>query len=102
MNPQTHLLSAAACILIRLYQWCISPFMATRCRYLPTCSDYAQEALVEHGPVAGGWLALRRICRCHPWGGNGFDPVPEARDRRQSAATSAVSAATSPLNGAKT
>ena len=48
MNPQTNLLSAAACILIRLYQFLISPFMAPRCRYLPTCSDYAQEALVEH------------------------------------------------------
>ena len=67
--------------LIRLYQWCLSPFMAPCCRYLPTCSDYAQEALAEHGAVAGGWLALKRICRCHPWGGSGFDPVPAARHR---------------------
>ena len=71
------ILSARA--LIRLYQWCISPFLAPCCRYLPTCSDYAEEALAEHGPAAGGWLALKRICRCHPWGGSGFDPVPAAR-----------------------
>lgn len=101
MNPQTNLLSAAACILIRLYQWCVSPFMAPRCRYLPTCSDYAQEALVGHGPIAGGWLALRRICRCHPWGGSGFDPVPEARGGRGSATASAASPAAPPLNGGK-
>jgi hypothetical protein len=98
MNPQTNLLSAVARALIRLYQLCVSPFMAPRCRYLPTCSDYAQEALVEHGPIAGGWLSLRRICRCHPWGGNGFDPVPEARHRGGSAASHAAS----PLNGGKT
>ncbi len=91
MNPQTNLLSAVASMLIRLYQWCVSPFMAPHCRYLPTCSDYAQEALAEHGPAAGGWLALRRICRCHPWGGSGFDPVPKARHRGESAASPAAS-----------
>jgi hypothetical protein len=91
MNPQTNLLSAVARLLIRLYQWCVSPFMVPRCRYLPTCSDYAQEALVEHGPVAGAWLALKRIGRCHPWGGSGFDPVPEARHGGESAASHAAS-----------
>ncbi len=75
MNP----LSAVACGLIRCYRWCISPFIMPRCRYLPTCSDYAEQALAAHGPIAGGWLALRRLARCHPWGGSGFDPVPEAR-----------------------
>jgi len=76
MNP----LTTAARALIRAYQWGISPFMVPRCRYLPTCSDYAREALGEHGLVAGGALAMRRICRCHPWGGSGYDPVPPASE----------------------
>ncbi len=63
--------------LVRVYQWTVSPFIPPRCRYLPTCSDYAIEALGRHGAIAGGWLALRRIARCHPWGGAGYDPVPE-------------------------
>jgi len=50
------------------------------CRFLPTCSDYAREALERHGPVRGGWLAVRRVARCHPWGGSGYDPVPAARE----------------------
>lgn len=83
MNP----LSAVARALIRCYRCCISPFMMPRCRYLPTCSDYAEEALARHGPIAGGWLALRRLCRCHPWGGSGFDPVPDARARGGPAAS---------------
>lgn len=74
MNP----LTTAARALIRAYQWGVSPLMTPRCRYLPTCSDYAREALAEHGLVTGGALAMRRICRCHPWGGSGFDPVPAA------------------------
>jgi len=69
---------------VRLYQALISPLMGPRCRYLPTCSDYALEALAHHGAVRGAWLALRRLARCHPWGGHGFDPVPEnaPHDRR--------------------
>lgn len=85
MNP----LSAVARLLIRVYRYCISPLMMPRCRFLPTCSDYAEEALVSHGPIAGGWLALRRICRCHPWGGSGYDPVPEARPKVAAAAPAA-------------
>jgi putative membrane protein insertion efficiency factor len=62
--------------LIRLYQIFVSPALAPRCRYLPTCSDYAIEALARHGAAAGLFLALSRLARCHPWGGSGYDPVP--------------------------
>ena len=62
--------------LVRLYQLGVSPYLPMSCRYHPTCSDYARQALSRHGPVAGSWLALRRIARCHPWGGHGHDPVP--------------------------
>ena len=64
--------------LVRLYQLLISPALPPRCRYLPTCSDYAMDALARHGALAGTWLALCRLARCHPWGGSGYDPVPEA------------------------
>ena len=63
-------------VLVKLYQWCISPFTPPSCRFTPTCSQYALEALQKHGPFKGAWLALRRIVRCHPWGGHGYDPVP--------------------------
>ncbi len=63
--------------LIRLYQYTLSPVLPRNCRYHPTCSVYAIEALHRHGVARGGWLALRRILRCHPWGGQGYDPVPE-------------------------
>ena len=61
---------------ILAYRWLISPWIGPRCRYLPTCSDYALDALAQHGAIRGGWLAVRRIARCHPFGGHGFDPVP--------------------------
>ncbi|MGH6970681.1 MAG: membrane protein insertion efficiency factor YidD [Caulobacteraceae bacterium] len=60
----------------RAYKLTLSPWFWSSCRFLPTCSDYAAEALILHGPVRGGWLAARRLCRCHPFGGAGFDPVP--------------------------
>ena len=63
---------------IRFYQWVISPMLPAACRYQPTCSAYAVEAITRHGVLAGGWMALRRLLRCHPWGGSGFDPVPPA------------------------
>ncbi len=63
-------------IPIRLYQWCLSPLLGANCRYEPSCSHYALEALEAHGAVRGAWFAVRRICRCHPWGGAGWDPVP--------------------------
>lgn len=61
---------------IRFYQRYISPMLPPACRFTPTCSQYAVEALQKHGPVKGLYLAVRRILRCHPWGGSGYDPVP--------------------------
>lgn len=62
--------------VVRFYQYCISPFTPPACRYTPTCSQYAVEALRKHGPLKGSWLTIRRLARCHPWGGSGYDPVP--------------------------
>ncbi|WP_340148984.1 membrane protein insertion efficiency factor YidD [uncultured Sneathiella sp.] len=61
---------------IRVYRYFISPLIPANCRYYPSCSSYAIEALAVHGPVKGSWLTLRRLGRCHPLGGEGFDPVP--------------------------
>ena len=63
-------------IPIYIYKVCISPYTPPSCRFVPTCSQYAIEALRKHGPLKGSWLAIRRILRCHPWGGSGYDPVP--------------------------
>jgi uncharacterized protein len=73
------ILRAALIAPIRLYQWTLSPLVGFNCRYAPTCSAYAIEAIATHGPVRGFWLGLRRILRCHPWGGEGYDPVPGLR-----------------------
>ncbi|MPW43869.1 membrane protein insertion efficiency factor YidD [Acinetobacter guerrae] len=62
--------------LIRFYQIALSPLFGPRCRYMPTCSQYALEAVHTHGAMKGSWLAFNRVCRCHPWGGSGYDPVP--------------------------
>ncbi|MEM8835695.1 MAG: membrane protein insertion efficiency factor YidD [Planctomycetota bacterium] len=62
--------------LIRLYQLTLSPFMGGQCRFQPTCSHYGLEAYRVHGVIGGTWLTLRRMLRCQPWGGSGFDPVP--------------------------
>ncbi|MDY4043848.1 MAG: membrane protein insertion efficiency factor YidD [Marinifilaceae bacterium] len=61
---------------IKFYRQAISPWLPPACRYTPTCSQYAMEAILKYGPFKGTWLALRRILRCHPWGGSGYDPVP--------------------------
>ncbi|RYH75384.1 membrane protein insertion efficiency factor YidD [Flavobacteriaceae bacterium 144Ye] len=63
--------------LIKVYQTLISPFLPSTCRYQPTCSYYTKDALLKHGLLKGGKLAIKRIFSCHPWGGSGFDPVPE-------------------------
>ncbi len=63
--------------LIRFYQYFVSPLLGPSCRFTPTCSQYAIEAIDGHGVLRGGWLAVRRLLRCHPWGGSGYDPVPE-------------------------
>jgi putative membrane protein insertion efficiency factor len=73
------ILRAALTAPIRLYQWTISPLLGVNCRYAPSCAAYAIEAIETHGAPRGLWLALRRIARCHPWGGSGYDPVPSAR-----------------------
>lgn len=70
------MLRAFFLLLVRFYQLAISPMIPPRCRYVPTCSQYAIEALHKHGACKGGYLAIKRICRCHPWGGSGYDPVP--------------------------
>jgi len=71
------ILIAPFIFLIWLYQKLISPIFPSTCRYQPTCSNYAVEALKEHGVFKGSWLAAKRISSCHPWGGSGYDPVPK-------------------------
>ncbi|MDD2437085.1 MAG: membrane protein insertion efficiency factor YidD [Massilibacteroides sp.] len=63
-------------IPVYIYKYCISPLTPPTCRYTPTCSEYAVQALKKHGPIKGLYLATKRILRCHPWGGSGYDPVP--------------------------
>jgi len=64
--------------LVWIYRHALSPLIGANCRFQPTCSAYAEEALRTHGAFRGGWLTIKRIGRCHPWGGSGYDPVPEA------------------------
>jgi putative membrane protein insertion efficiency factor len=71
------LLTAPFIAVVRFYQIAISPILPAACRYSPTCSQYTIEALRTHGLFKGGWLSLKRIASCNPWGGSGYDPVPE-------------------------
>jgi len=77
MTPRTVLAA-----LVRGYRYFISPLMAPACRFHPSCSAYAEQALQAHGALRGGWLTARRLCRCGPWHPGGFDPVPESAPRR--------------------
>lgn len=72
--------------LLRGYQLLLSPMLGQNCRFYPTCSNYAIEALHRHGAARGGWLAVRRVCRCHPWNPGGADPVPPAPHESSTAA----------------
>ncbi|OYQ44272.1 membrane protein insertion efficiency factor YidD [Flavobacterium cyanobacteriorum] len=78
-----HILTAPFIALIRFYQSAISPFTPGVCRFTPTCSQYSVEALREHGLLKGLWLAVNRIVRCNPWGGQGYDPVPPKKCRHK-------------------
>lgn len=77
MNPGAWLLS----LPVRAYRLLLSPWVGHGCRFQPTCSVYALDALEHHGAIRGGWLALKRIVRCHPWGGSGYDPVPPRHEQ---------------------
>lgn len=72
----SHIIKKIFCLPIYFYKGCISPMLPPSCRYTPTCSQYAIDAIMKYGPLKGAWLAAKRICRCHPWGGSGYDPVP--------------------------
>jgi uncharacterized protein len=76
IKPVLKFLAVPFILIIKLYQVIISPLFPPSCRYIPTCSNYATEALKKYGILKGGWLSLKRILRCHPWGGSGYDPVP--------------------------
>ena len=77
MSPLAHI----AALPVRAYRLFVSPWLGANCRYQPTCSAYALEALETHGAPRGSWLAIRRILRCHPGGGSGYDPVPPGKDK---------------------
>jgi len=78
---------------VRGYQLLVRPLLPGACRYEPSCSRYALDALERHGAMAGSWLAVRRVLRCHPWSEGGYDPVPEAEPRRASTRRAVASAA---------
>jgi len=68
--------------IIRFYKYFLSPFFPAACRFTPTCSEYAANAVMTHGVRKGGWLAMKRILRCHPWGKSGFDPIPDTLNHK--------------------
>ncbi|MDO5759838.1 MAG: membrane protein insertion efficiency factor YidD [Bacteroidota bacterium] len=76
LSPLAQLLSRVFILLINFYRYCISPLTPPSCRFTPTCSQYALEAIKKYGPFKGGFLSLKRILKCNPWGPSGYDPVP--------------------------
>jgi uncharacterized protein len=70
------ILTAPLLLLIQAYRYLVSPLLGNHCRYTPSCSEYALQAIAEHGPVNGTWLTLKRLGSCHPWHEGGYDPVP--------------------------
>jgi putative membrane protein insertion efficiency factor len=76
MNTLLKIASLPFIALIKLYQWILSPALGPSCRFTPSCSNYALQAFKKYGPFKGFWLSLKRISKCHPWGGHGEDPVP--------------------------
>ena len=75
---RTSPLARGALALLRGYQLGLSPLLGSHCRHLPSCSEYARQAIERFGLLRGGWLAARRLARCHPWGTQGFDPLPDS------------------------
>jgi uncharacterized protein len=94
MKKSSGMIASTLRWIIRGYQRYLSPLKPPTCRYLPTCSSYALEALDVHGALRGSWLATKRICRCHPWGGHGYDPVPMPPKDMNSLSASSGSAPT--------
>lgn len=76
MKTLLKILALPFILLIKLYQWIISPWLGAKCRFTPSCSNYSLEAFRKYGVFKGFWLTVNRIRRCHPWGGHGYDPVP--------------------------
>jgi putative membrane protein insertion efficiency factor len=76
MNWLNKIIAFPFIVLIKIYQWVISPIIGPKCRYTPTCSQYGLQAIKKYGAIKGIWLTLKRLGRCHPWGGHGYDPVP--------------------------
>ena len=75
MRPE-RVITAALRASVRVYQWTLRPLLPPACRFHPSCSEYAEQALERHGALRGSWLAARRVCRCGPWHSGGYDPVP--------------------------
>lgn len=74
--PAERMIGAALRLAVRAYHWTVRPLLPPACRFLPSCSEYAEQALERHGAWRGSWLAARRVCRCGPWHAGGYDPVP--------------------------
>ncbi len=83
--------------LLRIYKIALSPYLGSQCRFLPTCSDYARDAIVRHGAGRGSWMAACRLCRCHPFAQGGYDPVPGTATRAADAASSATAPGRPPV-----